>query len=93
MKELLAIVWSCKHFRPYLLGKKFVIVTDHKPLKWIMNITDPGSRLLRSRLLLEEYDSEVVHKTGRKNVNINALSRYAVLTITKIPLEGSMKLL
>jgi hypothetical protein len=29
-KDLLAVVWACKHFRPYLLGRKFTIVTNHK---------------------------------------------------------------
>jgi len=31
-KELLAIVWAVKHFRPYVYGTKFLIITDHKPL-------------------------------------------------------------
>ena len=42
-KELLAIVWSCKYFRHYLYGKDFTIVTDHKPLVWLMNVKDPSS--------------------------------------------------
>jgi hypothetical protein len=41
-KELLAIVWATKYFMPYLYGRKFKIVSDHKPLVWIMNVKDPG---------------------------------------------------
>ena len=74
-KELLAIVWGCKHFRPYLLGRKFSIVTDHKPLTWIFSVKDPSSRLLRWRLLLEEYQYEVEYKAGKRNTNADALSR------------------
>jgi hypothetical protein len=53
-KELLAIVWGIKHFRPYLYGRRFKIVSDHIPLLWIINVKDPGSRLLRWRIKLEE---------------------------------------
>lgn len=77
-KELAAIIWACKHFRPYLLGTKFTIVTDHKALKWIFNVKDPGSRLMRWKLLLEQYDYEIIHKAGKRNVNADALSRYPV---------------
>jgi len=35
-KELTAIVWACRYFRPYLLGRNFTIVTDYKPLTWIV---------------------------------------------------------
>jgi hypothetical protein len=66
-KELLSIVWSIKYFRPYLYGRRFKIATDHKPLTWIMNVKDPGSRLLRWRIQLEEYDYEIIYKKGSLN--------------------------
>jgi hypothetical protein len=37
-KELLAIMWATRYFRHYLYGRHFKIVTDHKPLTWIMNV-------------------------------------------------------
>lgn len=80
-RELLAIVWAVKHFRPYLFGRKFKIVTDHKPLTWLFSIKDPGSRLVRWRLKLEEYEYEIVYKAGKINTNADALSRPPILNI------------
>ena len=74
-KELLAIVWGCKHFRQYLYGRQFTIVTNHRPLTWIFSVKDPSSRLLRWRLKLEEYEYEVVYKKGSSNTNADTLSR------------------
>jgi hypothetical protein len=65
-KELLAIVWGTNHFRPYLYGRKFKIVTDHKPLQWLFNVKDPGSRLTRWRLKLEEHEYEIMYKHKEK---------------------------
>ncbi|KDR17446.1 Retrovirus-related Pol polyprotein from transposon 17.6 [Zootermopsis nevadensis] len=56
-KELLAIVWGCKYFRQYLYGRRFTIVTDHRPKTWIFSVKDPSSRLK-----LEEHDYEVIDK-------------------------------
>ncbi|KAL4156031.1 hypothetical protein QTP88_000066 [Uroleucon formosanum] len=74
-KELLAIVWAVKQFRPYLYGRKFTVVTDHKPLTWLFGVKDPGARLVRWRLQLEEFDYNVIYKPGTQNTNSDALSR------------------
>ena len=65
--ELLTIVCATKYFRLYLYGRHFKIVTDHKPLTWIMNVKDPASRLLRWGIHLEEFDYEIIHKRGSQN--------------------------
>lgn len=74
-QECLAIVWAVKNCRHYLLGRKFIIKTDHQPLTWLFNVNDPGSRLVRWRLKLEEYDYEIQYKKGKTNVVADELSR------------------
>jgi hypothetical protein len=83
-KELTAIVWACRHFRPYLLGRTFTIVTDQKALTWMFSVKDPSSRLLRWRHLLEEFDYTIEYKAGKKNVNADAVSRHPVVMTTMI---------
>lgn len=83
-KELLAIVWSVKYFRPYLYGRKFKIQTDHRPLIYLFNMRDPSSRLLKFRLLLEEYNYVVEYIKGNRNSVADALSR---ITITSEQLK------
>lgn len=38
-KEALAAVFATDHFRPYLLGQKFTLVTDHSALQWLHSRT------------------------------------------------------
>lgn len=80
-KECLAIIFGTKVFRPYLYGRRFKIVTDHKPLEWLFNFTDPSSKIVRWRLKLEEFEYEVIHKKGKLNCNVDSLSRNPVLAI------------
>ncbi|KAL4127046.1 hypothetical protein QTP88_011244 [Uroleucon formosanum] len=74
-KELVAIMFGVKQFRPYVYGQKFTIITDHKPLTWLFSVKDPGSRLLRWRIKLDEFDYEIQYKSGKTNLNADALSR------------------
>lgn len=68
-------MFGVKQFRPYVYGRKFTIVTDHKPLTWLFSVKDPGSRLLRWRIKLDEFDYEIHYKSGKTNLNADALSR------------------
>ena len=51
-KELLAIIHAVKQFRPYLYGRKFTLVTDHRPLLWLHRLKDPVQRMARWKILL-----------------------------------------
>ena len=74
--ECLAVVWATSHFRSYLFGNSFTLVTDHEPLKWIMTTTKLTGKLARWSLLLQEYDFTVEHRAGGDNTNADCLSRY-----------------
>lgn len=74
-KELLAIYFAIKAFRPYIYGTTFIVKSDHKPLIYLYKLKEPMSKLLRIRLDLDEYDFEVVYIKGKENVVADALSR------------------
>ena len=76
--ECLIVVWATSHFRPYLFGKPFHLVTDHEPLKWIMTTTKLTGKLARWSLLLLEYDFTVEHRKGVENTIADCLSRYSL---------------
>lgn len=85
-RELLAIVYAVHYFRPYLYGREFILVTDHKPLVWLHSVKDPTSRLVKWRLKLAEYCYKIVYKAGTANANADALSRNPP-TATALPVQ------
>eukprot|EP00112_Aurelia_sp_Birch-Aquarium-sp1_P012429 Seg2613.2 transcript_id=Seg2613.2/GoldUCD/mRNA.D3Y31 product="Transposon Ty3-G Gag-Pol polyprotein" protein_id=Seg2613.2/GoldUCD/D3Y31 len=77
-KEALGIVWSLKHFYPYLYGRHFTIVTDHRPLKWLKTMNAPNNLFARWISEIQAYDFDVIHRPGKLHGNADALSRYPV---------------
>ncbi|XP_023243879.1 uncharacterized protein LOC111641862 [Centruroides sculpturatus] len=84
-KECLAVVWATKYFKPYLYGRKFTIITDHRPLRWLMSNKDSSSnsRIARWIIFLQEFDFTITHKAGDCHKNADALSRIPIRQITQ----------
>ena len=70
----LVLVLAVNHFRTYLLGRKFSLITDHSALRWLHSIEAKG-RIGRWVMELQEYDFDVKHRPGSDHGNADALSR------------------
>ena len=75
-KELLAIVYFTRHFRQYVLGRQFVIRTDHAALSWLKKTPEPLGQNARWLELLGEYDYVIQHRPGVRHGNADAVSRH-----------------
>ena len=73
--EMLAMVFACEKFRPYILGSHVIIHIDHIAIKYLMAKKDAKLRLIRWVLLLQEFDLEIKDNKGRDNVIVDHLSR------------------
>ena len=74
-RELLAVVNFTRHFRHYLLGRQFKIVTDHSALQWRHNFKDPDALTARWLEKLAAFNYEVVHRPGKSIGHADGLSR------------------
>ena len=46
-KEMVAIVFACEKFKPYILGSHVIIHTDHATIKYLMEKKEAKPRLIR----------------------------------------------
>ena len=56
-RELLAVVTFTQQFHPYLLGRQFMLRTDHGSLTWLQLFKEPEGQLARWLEKLQEYQS------------------------------------
>lgn len=74
-KEALAIKWALDTLKYYLIGKEFLLETDHRALQWIHKMKDINARITRWYLSLQPYRFQVQYRPGNKNVIADFLSR------------------
>ena len=72
---MLAVVFSCEKFRPYILGSQCIVHTNHVAVKYLMGKKDAKQRLIKWVLLLQKFDLEIIDKKGSDNVIAYHLSR------------------
>ena len=76
-KELLSVVETMKYFRNIVLGHEIRVYTDHKKLTYD-NSDYSSERILRQRLVIEEYGATIIYIKGENNVVADALSRLPI---------------
>ena len=78
-QELFAVKPSLEHLRPYLLGHKLKVITDHANLRWLTSISPQQSKLVHWCLSMAEFNFTIEHHAGSANVIPDVLS-HAPLT-------------
>ena len=86
-RELLAIYLSIRHFRHFLEGRNFHVVTDHKPLIYSLatNSDRYSPRQIRQLDFISQFTTDIRHINGRDNPVADALSRIDISAIQQLP--------
>lgn len=68
-KEALALVWAVEHFKIFLFGKRFDLITDHKPLEFLFGQkSKPCARVERWVLRLQAFRYDIKYRPGKINI-------------------------
>src|SRR3954467_14128578 len=86
-KELLAVVFACDKFRPYIVDSKVIIHIDHTAIKYLMEKKNAKPRLITWILLLQEFDLQIVDRKGADNPVADNLSRIENIPHDPIPVN------
>ncbi len=86
-REFLAIYLAIKHFRHFVEGQQFHILTDHKPLIFSLfcNPHRYSARQTRHLDLILQLTSDIRHVSGSNNPVADALSHIDIQAVHHVP--------
>jgi hypothetical protein len=64
--ELAAVIHALKMWRHYIMGRKFLLLTDNSGVKYLFSQPELNARQARWLAFLSEFDFEVRHIKGKK---------------------------
>ena len=80
-KELAAIIFDLKQYRQYLLGRHFIVRSDHPALTYLRSAKELIGQQARWLDFMEEFNFDHQHRAGASHGNADALSRkYSLVT-------------
>ena len=76
--ELTGVCFAINKLDCWLRGVKFLLITDHKSLTFLINkrMDEMKPAIARKVIFLQQYDFDIIHKDGEKIKHANALSRH-----------------
>ena len=93
----MSIIFGVKRFHQYIFGRRFILLTDHKPLT---NIFGPkvgvptlaAARMQRWALLLSAYSFKIEYRNTKEHANADGLSRWPLpVSTSKVYADISTK--
>ena len=90
--EGLSLVWGIEHFRMFLIGSEFDVITDHKALKSIFNYprSRPPALIDRWIMRFQPFSFKVIYRKGTSN-EADYLSRHPVVILNENPTSWRRK--
>ena len=67
--ETLGLIWAVKQ------DHHTTVLTDHSACTSLLNTSKPSAKLARWAMIIQEFDLTIKHRSGRSNMNADALFR------------------